>query len=103
MANSFLSRLQGLLGRNRLTAGSGLLITPSSGVHTFGMRFSIDILSLDKNLRVLGVWNEIGPGKIRAMHRKTFCVLELPSGSAAQSLVAVGDQLVLEPCPAQAA
>ena len=59
------------------------------------MRFPIDIVALSKDLRVLGIWYAIGPGKIRAVHHKTFCILELPSGSAAQCGVAVGDQLAL--------
>ena len=61
LANTFRTRLFGLLGRKGLKQGSGLLIRPSSGVHTFGMSFPIDIVSLDRDYRVLGVFENTGP------------------------------------------
>src|SRR3978361_2333104 len=64
LANTFRTRLFGLLGRKGLKQGAGLLIRPSSGVHTFGMSFPIDIVSLDGNHRVLGVFENIGPWTI---------------------------------------
>jgi len=45
----------GLLGKARLDPGKGLLIVPSSGVHTWGMRFPIDVVALNRHLRVLDV------------------------------------------------
>jgi uncharacterized protein len=52
VADTGLARLIGLLGRKKLEQGSGLWIQPSSGVHTFGMRFPIDVVALDRKLRV---------------------------------------------------
>ncbi len=48
IADTSLTRLIGLMGRRRLDAGCGLLIRPSSGIHTFGMLFSIDVVALDR-------------------------------------------------------
>ena len=60
IANTSLSRMFGLLGRRGLSTGEGLWIKPSSGVHTFGMMFAIDVIGLDKNLRVVKLWPRLG-------------------------------------------
>ena len=62
LADTFLSRLVGLLGKSSLDDGAGLLIRPSSGVHTMWMRFAIDVVALDKDLRVLKTWQRLPPG-----------------------------------------
>ena len=98
LANTFRTRLFGLLGRKGLKEGSGLLIKPSSGVHTFGMSFPIDIVSLDQNHRVLGVFENIGPWTIRGLSLKTRSVLELPVGRIRECGIEPGDELTLEPC-----
>ena len=98
LANTFRTRLFGLLGRKGLKEGSGLLIKPSSGVHTFGMSFPIDIVTLDRNHRVLGVFERIGPWTIRGLSLKTRSVLELPAGRIQECGIEPGDELTLEPC-----
>jgi uncharacterized membrane protein (UPF0127 family) len=98
LANTFRTRLFGLLGRKGLKQGSGLLIKPSSGVHTFGMSFPIDIVSLDQNHRVLGVFENTGPWTIRGLSLKTRSVLELPAGRIQECGIAPGDELILEAC-----
>lgn len=55
-ADILLARLVGLLGKNGLEPGSGLLIEPSSGVHTFAMRLPINIIAPDRNRCVRGIW-----------------------------------------------
>jgi len=98
LANTFRTRLFGLLGRKGLKEGSGLLIKPSSGVHTFGMSFAIDIVTLDQNHRVLGAFENIGPWTIRGLSLKTRSVLELPAGRIQECGIEPGDELTLEPC-----
>jgi uncharacterized membrane protein (UPF0127 family) len=98
LANTFRTRLFGLLGRKGLKQGSGLLIKPSSGVHTFGMSFPIDIVSLDRNLRVIGVFENTGPWTIRGLSLKTHSVLELPAGRIQECGIEPGDELTLEAC-----
>lgn len=95
IANTTLSRIVGLLANSGLLPGSGLLIEPSSGVHTFGMRFAIDVLALDRKLRVLGVWENLKPFRIAALSTKTHKVLELPVGAIRNSNTQVDDQLLL--------
>jgi uncharacterized membrane protein (UPF0127 family) len=98
LANTFRTRLFGLLGRKGLKEGSGLLIKPSSGVHTFGMSFPIDIVSLDSNYRVLGAFENIGPWTVRGLSLKTRSVLELPAGRIQECRIEPGDELTFETC-----
>ena len=95
IANTFLTRLFGLLGSRKLDPDAGLLIQPCSGVHTFGMKFAIDIVALDREYRVVGVWSDIGPWRIRGLSRRTRRVLELPSGQIERAMISVGDELAL--------
>ena len=97
IADTSLTRLQGLLGKRRLDAGCGLLIRPSSGVHTFGMLFSIDVVALSKNLKVLKLWHRLAPFRMTSISLKTHSMLELPAGQISHCEMRVGDQLeVLE-------
>jgi uncharacterized protein len=93
IADTSLARLVGLMGRRRLDAGCGLLIRPSSGVHTFGMLFAIDVVALNRNLQVLRVWHELAPFRLTSLSWKTYCMLELPAGCIRASHIEVGDQL----------
>ncbi len=95
LADTFLSRLFGLLGKSRLDDGAGLLIRPSSGVHTMWMRFAIDVVALDKNLRVLRTWHRLRPWRLTPVSFRTHCVLELAPGQIQQHNIEPGDQLVL--------
>lgn len=79
VAATIRSRMVGLLGRARLDPGEGLLILPSSGVHTWGMRFPIDVVALDRHLRVLDVKEHLGSFRIAAVGWTTRSVLELPA------------------------
>jgi uncharacterized membrane protein (UPF0127 family) len=93
IADTSLRRLLGLLGKRRLDAGCGLLIRPSSGVHTFGMLFSIDVVALSKNLQVLKVWPRMAPFRMTSVSLKTHSILELPAGQISHCRIKVGDQL----------
>jgi uncharacterized protein len=75
------TRLRGLLGRDELPTGEGLLLKPAPSVHTCFMRFPIDIVFLDTRMRVVSVAPEVRPWKF-AGRRGTRAVLELPAGEA---------------------
>jgi uncharacterized membrane protein (UPF0127 family) len=70
---------------------------PSSGVHTWGMLFPIDVVALDRGMRVLGVWERVGGFRIAAVGWKTRSVLELPVGTIRRSRIEVNDQLAIAP------
>jgi uncharacterized membrane protein (UPF0127 family) len=93
IADTFLTRLIGLAGRKRLDAGCGLLIRPSSGIHTIGMRFPIDVVALNKKMVVLKLWQRVVPLRMTGINLRTHSVLELPAGQIEQCQMQVGDQL----------
>lgn len=97
IADNTLSRFVGLMGRRSLAPGHGLLISPSSGVHTLWMRFSIDVLLLDANRRVLAVYGQLRPFRVTAISWKASSALELPAGTIASTNTQVGDLLQLDP------
>lgn len=93
IADTSLTRLIGLVGKRRLDAGCGLLIRPSSGVHTFGMLFSIDVVALSRSLKVLRLWHRLPPFRVTSISLKTHSILELPAGQISLCRMQVGDQL----------
>jgi uncharacterized protein len=94
VADSPFTRLKGLLGRERLDPGEGLLLRPASSVHTCFMRFPIDVVFLNRELVVLGIADELEPWRA-AGKRGAKAALELPAGEAARRGLAVGDRLHL--------
>lgn len=95
LASTSATRRTGLLKHDSLPDGEGLLITPCEGVHTFGMKFPIDVIYLSKKRVVL----KIRPNMPK--RRISFClrahsVLELPAGKAGSTGTTVGDQLEIE-------
>ncbi len=94
-ADTGVTRLFGLLGKRKLDSGGGLLIVPSSGVHTFGMLFPIDVIALDRKMRVRGVWERVGAFRLAGLSWKTHSILELPAGTISESRTEVNDQLTL--------
>jgi uncharacterized protein len=92
--NSF-GRARGLLGRDRLEPGEGMLIDRAGSVHMFFMRFPIDVVFLDRDRTVVGVRHRLRPWRV-AGARRAVAALELPAGAAAEAGVEVGDVLVLE-------
>ena len=91
VADTSLRRIVGLLDRSELSAGEGLWIRPSSGVHTIGMRFPIDVVGLDRNHRVIKLWENLRPYRITSVSAALRSVVELPSGRISQCQIQVGD------------
>ena len=93
LAETALTRMRGLLGRRELPTGEGILLKPASSVHMAFMRFPIDAVFLDRELRVVKIAADLRPWRIAsARHAKS--VLELPAGEAARRGLSVGDRLV---------
>jgi uncharacterized membrane protein (UPF0127 family) len=86
------TRLRGLLGRKSLPSGQGILLRPAGSVHTFFMRFAIDVVFLDDELRVVAIAADLRPWRA-AGKRGARAVLELPAGECARRGLAVGDQV----------
>ena len=94
IADTSATRRKGLLKRDGLARGEGLWIVPCEGVHTFGMRFSIDVLFLSKQRKVLKLRHSM-PRRRIALSLFAHSVLELPSGVIRESGTSRGDQLEL--------
>ncbi|PIP83134.1 MAG: hypothetical protein COR54_11300 [Elusimicrobia bacterium CG22_combo_CG10-13_8_21_14_all_63_91] len=92
LADTAASRAQGLLGRDRMEAEEGLWIVPCPMIHTFFMRFPIDVLFLDRNLRVRRVIEDLKPWRLSPWVFTAHSVLELPAG-ALDGSVSEGDLL----------
>ncbi|MBJ6799202.1 DUF192 domain-containing protein [Geomonas propionica] len=93
VADTFVTRLKGLLGKNELPQGQGLWIKPCSSVHTFGMKFSIDVAFLDGEQRVVAVATTLSPNRLSGFHLKASSVLELPAGTLDASVTVVGNRI----------
>jgi uncharacterized membrane protein (UPF0127 family) len=96
LADTFLGRMRGLLGRDALVRGEGLWIKPCKGVHTFGMRFPIDVVFLDRQLRVIAVTRSLPPNRLTRMYINAASVLELPSDTAEHTATVTGDRISIK-------
>ena len=88
-----LRRMRGLLGRDTLPADEGILLRPAGSVHTFFMRFPIDVVFLDKEQVVVGIERSLAPWKT-ASRRGAKAVVELAAGECDRRGLELGDRLV---------
>lgn len=89
------SRFCGLMGRGAecFPAGDGLWIVPSRGVHTFAMKFPIDVIYLDAHQYVVHLEHALKPWRVAPVSLRTASVLELPAGTLEASGTGVGDEI----------
>lgn len=99
LAWDFLGRLRGLMGRARLDDGEGLWLKPCSSIHMMFMRFSIDVLWLDPEDRVVAISAGVRPWIGMAWCSGAASALELRAGEAARRDVHVGDKLQVQGGP----
>lgn len=93
LANTFFTRLRGLMFRRRLAPVDALWLRPCNSVHTCWMRFRIDVIFLDRELRVVKLVENMRPFRLAAPHRHARSVLELPAHTITRTGVKIGDQL----------
>jgi uncharacterized membrane protein (UPF0127 family) len=92
------TRRSGLLGRDRLEEGHALIIAPTNAVHTFFMRFAIDVVFVRKDGLVVRAHHAVKPWRIAGALRG-HAAIELPAGTLANSDTVRGDQLVITTPP----
>ena len=95
LANTSATRRTGLLKRESLEPGEGLLIVPCESVHTFFMKFPIDLVYLDKKRKVLKVRHAVPAWRMSAC-LWAHSVLELPAGTARKTSTVRGDVLAVD-------
>jgi len=89
------TRRQGLLGKSGLDEGHALIIAPTQAVHTFFMKFAIDVAFVRKDGRIVKVASSVGPWRLAASLR-AFAVIELPSGALEAADTRADDVLRVE-------
>jgi uncharacterized protein len=99
LAETALTRMRGLLGRRSLPSGEGILLKPASSVHMAFMRFAIDAVFLDRDMRVVKIAADLKPWRA-AGSRGSKSVVEIAAGEAALLGLTVGDRLVVDSSPA---
>lgn len=97
LARSFAARTRGLMFRDRLQPGQGLLIEPCNGIHMLFMRFPIDAIFMDRQGRVLKVCRSLRPwtGMVPLVAGAN-CAVELPAGVLDGVDLRIGEPLVVE-------
>ena len=86
--------MRGLLGRKELPRGEGMLLRPAASVHTAFMRFAIDVVFLDAELRVVRIERRVPPWRMVGK-RGAKCVVELPAGECSRRNLDLGDEVML--------
>ena len=92
LAGSSESRRKGLLGQDSLADGQALVIAPTQGIHTFGMRFVIDVVGISRCGTVVSIRSSV-PRRRVVLSWRAFAIVELAAGSAAKAGLAIGDKV----------
>lgn len=95
VADTHWSRFCGLMGATSgsFPAGQGLWIVPSRGVHTFAMRFPIDVIYLDGDKIVVHLEENLKPWRVAPVRLRASSVLELPGSTLSSTQTAIGDEI----------
>lgn len=96
IAGTFSQRLLGLMFRKGMKREEALVFYRAASIHTFFMRFPIDLVYLDKQNKVVKIYDALKPWKL-AFCVKAFAVIELPAHKASQKSLKIGDVLELVP------
>ncbi len=91
--NTFYSRLRGLMFSNNMDNYDGILITPCNSIHTFFMKYSIDVVFLTKDYKIVKIIRNLKPWRMTFVYFNSFQVLEIMSGSLPNSIT---EQDILE-------
>ena len=95
IADTHWSRFCGLMGTDTSSfpAGQGLWIVPSHGVHTFAMRFAIDVIYLDSDKVVVHLEENLKPWRLAPVRLRATSILELPGNTLSSTQTAIGDEI----------
>jgi uncharacterized membrane protein (UPF0127 family) len=93
VADNLLKRMRGLLGKNEMHIGEALWISPCMSIHTFLMKFPIDVAFLDKRNKVIATIKGLKPNRITRLYFCAVSVIEMPAGTIEATSTAVGDEI----------
>lgn len=95
VADTLPRRMIGLLGRSSLACDEGLWIKPCNSIHTFCMKFPIDVIFLTKEHTVLEVKRQVPPNSLTRIYLKAASVIELPAGKIDETATQIGDMVTI--------
>lgn len=95
IADTPFTRSKGLLGRKELPSKEALIIIPCNSIHTFFMRFSIDVLFVGAGNKIVGIKNGLKPWRLGPIYWRARFAIELPLGTIRESLSSIGDEVSL--------
>lgn len=96
MARTFFARAKGLLGRRQFKGPQAIVLKPCSSIHTFFMRFPIDVIFIDRDNKVIGAISSIRPFRLSPIFFNSRFAIELPSGTLKSTSTQAGDTVLLE-------
>ena len=96
IADSFFTRLAGLMFQKKMPQGTGLLLAPCNSVHMCFMRFAIDVIYIDKEYKIIKVVKYLKPWVGLSMCSKAWATLEVSAGESERCGLEVGEKLVLK-------
>lgn len=94
LANTFIKRFKGWMGKETVSEGEGLLLMPCKSVHTCFMRFNIDVLFIDSAGKVVHTIEQMKPWRLSPVVKQAEAVLEIAGGSIAAQGIKLGDQII---------
>jgi len=95
-ASTLWRRMKGLLGEGSLNKGSAMVLKPCNSVHTFFMRFAIDVIFVDDKNCVIKTFTQLKPFRLSPVYYNAAFAIELPFGAVKESATSAGDFLILE-------
>lgn len=96
IADSFRKRLLGLMTRKSYAYGEGLVLKPCNSVHSFFMKFAIDVIFIDKEFKVLHILEDMRPNHFGPIIKGAYMAIEVPSGIVPWTETQIGDKLALK-------
>lgn len=96
MAKTFFTRSVGLLSKASISDDEGLIIKPCCSVHTFFMKFNIDVLFINKQNKIIALYKNVPKNKILPIHLNSNYVIELSAGSINSKNIQKGDMVNCE-------
>jgi uncharacterized membrane protein (UPF0127 family) len=96
LADSFMGRFKGLMGRKKLNKSEGLMLLSCSSIHTCFMRFPIDVIFLNLDHEVIALKQGVRPWRMVNFVKKDYITVEMPEGTIEHKNIDIGDLLILK-------
>ncbi|WP_188207726.1 DUF192 domain-containing protein [Alkalibacillus aidingensis] len=96
VADTFWKRFKGLMFKRGLNSGYGLHIKPCQSVHTFFMKFNIDVIYVNDKLEVVGLDKGLTPNRVGKVRKNAQSVIEVSAGTVEQTGIQIGNQLLIK-------